>query len=135
LDGVFNSFNPLDIVGGIEPDIVGHEARQLMWMCIQRPNPHALAAQIRDGVDAVVGDQFEASEMDASQYLDRCAGLDGRDVHRGHVHIEIRVPAREPLRVIHAGVTLHVVDICDTVGAQQFSGEEDGCPAVRAPLA
>ena len=101
-----------------------------MRVRIQGPNPHALALQIRNAADAVVGDQFEAPEVHTGQHLDRHAGLDGRDVHRRHVEIEIRLAAGEPLRIVDAGVALHVADIGDAVGAQQFSGEVEGCPAV-----
>ena len=125
--------DPLDIADGIEPDIVGHEARQLVRVRIQEVNPDALAPHIRNGADAVVGDQFEAADMHAGQHLNRYPGLDGRDVHRRHVHIEIRIATSEPLRIVDAGVTCHLADIGDAVGTHQFSGKEDGCPAVELP--
>ena len=58
----------------------------------------------------------------------------GADVHRRHVEIEIGDTSGKPLRVVHLGVALHVPHIRHSVGAQEFSGQIKGRPAIWAVL-
>src|SRR3954451_18016703 len=126
-----SAFNPPDVVGGIEPDIAGYEAQEYVRVVVQGPNTHALALETHNAVDAVICPQLEAPEVDASQHLDRCTGLDRPDVHRWHIEIEIGHPARKPIRIVDAGVTFDVADIAESIGAHQFPGKVEGCPAIR----
>jgi len=65
--------HPTNVPGGIEPDLGGHQDQQASW---GRPKPDNLAFQIGNVANTLPREQFEAADMDASQYDDRGARLD-----------------------------------------------------------
>ena len=82
--------------------------------------------------DALLGDQFEAPECNPpSTLIGTPASIDAMCIGT-KVHAEIRLAACDPLRLVDAWVALHVADIGEALGAQQFPGEIQACPAVGA---
>ena len=89
--------DPVDLRGGIEPDIGGHRAHQQMvgGAAERRGNAYPLAPQIHDALDAVIGAQFETSRMDAGEHRQGPAGIhQGQEIDRG-LHAEIDVAIRQ----------------------------------------
>src|SRR4051812_28766691 len=67
--------DPVDVVGGIKPDIGSHQNQQHVRVVIERAYSHPLATQILNTADAFVRDQFETTGVQARKYLDREACL------------------------------------------------------------
>ena len=89
--------DPGDVLGGIEADIGGHGTHQQIIGGEANWSGHGypLAPQIRDGLYAVVGTQFEASHMDAGERGQGPASIHkGQEIDRG-LHAEIDVAIRQ----------------------------------------
>ncbi len=121
--------DPFDVVDGIEPDIGGHQSNQHVLRRIEGQDANPLAPQIRDAVDAVVGDQFEASGVQPAKHLDWHASVDRCEMDRHIVHAEVRLAACDPHRLIDVLVTLHVADIGEAFSAEQLSGHIQARPS------
>src|SRR6516164_6617261 len=71
--------HPLDVLGRVEPDMRGHHGHEQVPGRSESLHAHALALEVGNAADAVLAEQFEAADMNASQHRDRFAGVERRD--------------------------------------------------------
>ena len=74
--------DPADILGGVQPDMRGHQGHQHVRGRSPVLHADAPAFEVRDVADAVLCEQFETTDMHARQYLDWLVAVDCREEQR-----------------------------------------------------
>ena len=113
--------DPADVIRGIEPD----RSRQQGQQCGRRPlEADALALELGDIADSLLGEELEAADMEAGERDDRQPGLDRprqRTEDKGNFEIDrsTRCGLDNP-RLVEYGVK----DVGKPFGRQQVFGDK-----------
>src|SRR6516162_8848277 len=113
----------MDVVGGVEPDMSHHDRDEEVIGRPERRDPDGLAFEITNAANTLLPEKFDAADMYAAQYRDRCAAVDHRHPLRREMHIEIDLAQADRAR--HFGRDhLDEPDFGETLRAQQLLGDE-----------
>jgi hypothetical protein len=113
--------HPVDVFGRIESDQRRHRRNEDMRGGLEHRNSYRSALEIRDTVDAVLGEQFEAPDMDACEDGDLLAAIEREDERTGEVRGEVDLSGGDRLVSRPTGITCDdVVDLRDAFVREQF---------------
>jgi hypothetical protein len=106
----------------VEPDLLQDDRNEVMLYAAQRPDRERLPAQVAQRAHTVGHEQLVASRVDPGEHRDRQARVEAIDPPQAVGHADVCVAA--PDRVFDVvRLDLHVLDIGETLGAEQILGD------------
>ena len=87
------------------------------------PNPDTLALEVKNTVDALVGKQLPAPNMNAAQSLERYSGIHGNDERTREIEPEIRLVLRDQCCRGCLLTHWYVTEVGETLATQQPLGD------------